>query len=255
VRDQGIAEPAAWPIDVRAPSAVQPAVNAAIAAVLSQRVWAPPPDRRARLVVLESSPPPVVQVFRPAIAPLPVVGQAFRPALDDAAPIRLPWMADAVARIARDAELQTAAWRVATGFVDARFAAAPWQTVALAADGRALAVAAGSPGPLIVVSAASAADVVTPLLMRSIVNGLASVSDLQGAEVVPIPDRLLKEWSRPSAAPASPGIGTLNQHDAEDDRRWFWLAVLCLLAVETWTRRGRASAAAIEDHEEAARVA
>lgn len=232
VREIVSAERVAWPIDVRAPVAAQPAVDAALAAVLSQRVWAPPADHRARLVLVD-------------------VAQAFRPAIDDAAVIQQPWMADAVARIARDRELQTAASRVATGIGDARFAAPPWQTVASAADGRALAVVAGSPGELIVVSAASAADITTPLLMRSIVNGLALVVDLQSAEVVPIPDRLLREWSR-----AAPGIGPLRLHTIdEDDRRWLWLAVLCLLAIETWMRRRRSSVVADQDGREAARVA
>src|SRR3954469_10958689 len=51
VRDAATGEAAAWPIEVVAPKADQPAVDAAIAAVLSERVWAAPPDRRVRLVV------------------------------------------------------------------------------------------------------------------------------------------------------------------------------------------------------------
>ena len=65
----------------------EPAIDAAIAAVLSQRVWAAPPDRRARLVL------------SPAVRCV----QACRGRrVADAAPIEQPWMADAVARIARD---------------------------------------------------------------------------------------------------------------------------------------------------------
>jgi hypothetical protein len=238
VRESATTDRVPWPVDVRAPSTARPAMDAAVAAVLSQRVWAPPSDHRARLVVLEP-------------ASLPGVVQALRPAIDDVEPIRQPWMADAVARIARDGELQTAASRVAAGLADARLAGAPWHALAFAADGRALAAAAGSPAQLVVVSAANAEDIVTPLLMRSIVNGLAVVPDLQNAEVVPIPDRLLREWSRPAPAPDVPRIDTIDQ----DDRRWLWLAVLCLLAIETWMRRTRSSAAAAEDGEEDARVA
>ena len=51
VRD-AVSDPVVWPIDVVSSQAERPAVDAAIAAVLSQRVWAGPPDRRARLVVL-----------------------------------------------------------------------------------------------------------------------------------------------------------------------------------------------------------
>jgi hypothetical protein len=140
--------------------------------------------------------------------------------------------------------------------IDARFTAAPWHTVTPAADGRPLAVAAGSPGGLIVVSAADASDVVTPLLMRSITNAIAGIPDLQRAEVVPISDRLLREWSRPSGVPAAPRLDTLEQGRG-DDRRWFWLAALCLLAIEMWMRRAPVAAAPRDsvDGEEAARVA
>jgi hypothetical protein len=243
VRETAGKDRASWPIDVRAPRAAQAAVDAAVAAVHSQRVWAPPANRQARLVLLETAPPDGVASPNGAV-------QAFRPAIDDATAIREPWMAEAVARIAGDGDLQTAASRVATGFNDPRYGAAPWHAVASAADGRSLAVAAGSPSHLIVVSAASAADIVTPLLMRSIVNGLATVPNVQSAEVVPIPDRLLREWSRPAPAPGAPRIDTVD----EDDRRWFWLAALGLLAVETWMRRAR-TAAVREDVQEPARVA
>jgi hypothetical protein len=94
-------------------------------------------------------------------------------------------------------------------------------------------------------------EIATSLLMRSIVNGLAPVEDLQSAEVAPIPDRLLREWSRPA-----PGIGPLRIDTIDnDDRRWLWLAVLSLLAIETWMRRGRSSSLADDEDREAARVA
>src|SRR6185295_9815457 len=112
----------------------------------------------------------------------------------------------------------------------------------------------GSPSRLIVVSAASASDVVTPLLMRSIANAIAGIPDLQRAEVVPISDRRLREWSRPAGVPAAPRIDALEQ-GGEGDRRWFWLAALCLLAIEMWMRRAAAPAAPSDSVEEAARVA
>ena len=236
VRETATSEAPSWPIDVvHAPDA-KAAVDAATAAVLSQHVWAPAPGRRARLV----------------IGP----GMANGSAMADASPIRKAWMADAVARIARDADLNAAGARAAAGLIDARFTAAPWHTVTPAADGRPLAVAAGSPSRLIVVSAADASDVVTPLLMRSIANAIAGIPDLQRAEVVPISDRLLREWSRPSGVPAAPRLDTLQQGSG-DDRRWFWLAALCLLAIEMWMRRAPVAAAPRDsvDGEEAARVA
>ncbi|PYR42481.1 MAG: hypothetical protein DMF95_28230 [Acidobacteria bacterium] len=124
-----------------------------------------------------------------------------------------------------------------------------------AADGRPLAIAAGSPSRLIVVSAAAASDLVTPLLMRSIANAIAVIPDLRRAEVVPIPDRLLREWSRPSDVPAAPRLEAAEQ-GLDDDRQWFWLAALFLLAIEVWMRRASAAAAFPDsvDGQAAARV-
>jgi hypothetical protein len=224
-RETATGEAVAWPIEVVSSKDEQPAVDAAIAAVLSQGIWAPPPDRRAR-VVLRSE---VAQAFRPAVAPAVIEGLA------DASPMRQPWMAVAVSRIARDPDLGTAAARVTTGLADARFRAAPWQILATAADGRPLAAAAGSATRLIVASAAPSADVATPVLLRSIANGIADVPDLRRAEVVPIGEAVLQRWTRPAAPVSSPRIEAVDQ----DDRRWPWMAVLCLLALETWIRRAR----------------
>jgi len=229
VRDAADRDAMVWPIDVVAPSAGKPAIDAAIAAVLSQRVWAGPPDHRARLVVVD----------------------AVSLTIADASPIQQPWMADAVARIARDPDLRAAAARVPAGLSDSRFSTAAWQTLTSAADGRPLASAAGSANQLIVASAAPASDVATPVLLRAIANAIAPVPDLQPAEVVPIADALLQRWSRPSTPPASPRIETVDQ----DDRRWLWLAVLCLMGIEMWIRRARSVDAARDVREEAARVA
>jgi len=262
VRDAAEGEPLVWPIDVVSSKADQPVIDAAVAAVLSQRVWAAPPDRRARLVLVEQS-PAVAQPSTPAAAPPPGTGvasppetgvaQAFRPAIDglsDVSSVQQPWMADAAARIARDLDLRTAAARFEAGLSDDRFSAAPWQTLASAADGRPLAVAAGSATRLVVASAAHASDVATPLLLRAMANAIAAVPDLQRAEVVPIADALLRQWSRP-AVPASPRIETVEQ----DDRRWLWLAALCLLGFEMWIRRARRAVDARDHREETARVA
>lgn len=226
------ADRAPWPIDVDAPPAARRAIDAAIAAVLSQRVWAPPPDRRARLLLN------VARGFQRRD------GGAERAARQ----ITLPWMADAMARIARDEDLQAAAAR-SSGALDVAFSEAPWHVVAVSADGRPLiAAAAGSPqspaashqppieNQLLVASAAPASDLVTPLVMRSIVNGLAAVPNLQTAEVVAIPDAQLRAWSRPAPEPSRSRLDTIDR----DDRRWLWAAVLVLLAIETWMRRARA---------------
>jgi hypothetical protein len=283
VRDTAVREPLVWPIDVVSSKAEQPIIDAAVAAVLSQRVWAAPPDRRARLVLVEQRPaavpePPMTDVAQPgqdvaqsgpdavrpgedavrpgpdAVRPGQEVAQAFRPAIVDGlsnlSALHQPWMADAAARIARDLDLRAAAARVTAGLSDARFAAAPWQALAFAADGRPFAVAAASANRLVVASAARATDVAAPLLLRAMANAIAVVPDLQRAEVVPIADARLRQWSRP-AAPASPRIETVDQ----DDRRWLWLAALCLLGLEQWIRRARRDVEASGHREEIAHVA
>jgi aerotolerance regulator-like protein len=236
-RDVATGDAIAWPIEVVSSKDERPAVDAAIAAVLSQHVWAPPPDRRARVVLTSE----VVQAFRPAV----IQGLA------DAGSIRQPWMADAVSRIARDSDLRAAAARVTTGLSEARFTATPWQTLASAADGRPLVAAAGSPDRLLVASAAPSSDVATPVLLRSIANAIADVPDLHAAEVVPIADAVLQRWTRPAAPAASPRIDTVDR----DDRRWLWVVVLCLLALETWIRRPRSADVSRAQNGEQARVA
>jgi len=228
-------EPGAWPIDVVSSEAGRPAIDAAIAAVLSQHVWAAPPDRRARVVLV----------------PAGGGGPAAIDALADAAPVSQPWMADAIARIARDPDLRAAGVPVADGLADARFAAAPWQPLASAADGRPLAVAAGSARGIVVASAAPVSEVATPVLLRSIANAIADVPTLQNAEVVPIRDEVLRRWTRTAAPVTEPRVDTVDQ----DDRRWLWVAVLCLLALESWVRRARSAQASRERETEQARVA
>jgi hypothetical protein len=241
-RDVNVVDPAVWPIEIVASTADKPALDAAAAAVLSEHVWAAPPDRHARVFLIPAT-----------SADLPTSGvvQAVANGVPDAIPITVPWMADAVARVTRDTDLQAASRRVAAGLADGRFASAPWQVLAAAADGRPLAAAAGSADRLLVASAAGAMNLATPVLLRSIANGIATVPDLQQAEVMPIADALLKEWSRLPAPVVSPRIETVDQ----DDRHWLWLAVLCLLALEHWIRRARPVAASQQRKEAEARVA
>jgi hypothetical protein len=177
--------------------------------------------------------------------------QAVIDGLGDAAPITQPWMADAIARIARDPDLRAAGVRVADGLADAKFAAAPWQILAPAADGRPLAAAAGSTRGIVVASASPASDVATPVLLRSIADAIADVPTLQNAEVVPIADAVLQRWTRTAAPVTEPGVETVEQ----DDRRWLWAAVLCLLALEGWVRRARSAEVSRERETEQARVA
>jgi aerotolerance regulator-like protein len=214
----------AWAVDVIAPAAAHASVDAAVAAVRSQRVWAPAAGRKARLVVLEGA------GSDPA--------RTTASALENVGSIQTPWVADAIARAAGDADLHAAARRVLRGIADARFAGPPWRPVARAADGTPLVVAASSAGRLVVASGAPASDIATPILVRAIANALADVPNLQRDEVVSIGDDDLRVWSRPPRPPSAMRLRNVD----EDDRRWFWVAALALMALESWMRRAGRSA-------------
>jgi len=232
VRATPAGDRAAWAIEIVSAPAAQPDVDAAVAAVLSQRVWAPAPDRRARVLLTGSE---------------PNLGS------DPVSAVRTPWIAEAIARLGRDDDLQTAAARVDGALPAEPFQSAPWVTVATSSTGTALATAAESGGRVLVASAAPARNLFTPLLLRSLANALGTMPDLQRAEIVPIADRWLREWSRPPAPPAVPDASALRRDDSDNDRRWLWLAALALLAVESWMRRART--APDERREEFERVA
>ena len=126
----------------------------------------------------------------------------------------------------------------------------PWYPLAYAADGRALISAAAAGGTLVIVSAAPADDLITPVLLRSIANSIAPEADSSAAlEIVPIADSALRAWTRAPGPVIDPRIDTVER----DDRRWLWLAALVLLGVETWLRHGRREDIAVA--EEASRVA
>jgi hypothetical protein len=237
VHETAAVEPAGVPIDVVSSPTAKPAIDAAIAAVRSQRVWTASPDRRARLVVVDAA---------EGVKPASPAAQGFNPAI-----MTSPWMADVSARIARDDALRAAGARVGAGLADPRYEKAPWQRLTSAGNGDPLVVAAASADRLLIASAIPPSDLATPILVRAIANAIAPAPDLQPAEVVPIPDAQLQRWARLSAPLPSPPIETVDQ----DDRRWFWLAVIGLLAFEMWVRRARADVAAQDRNEERARVA
>ncbi len=213
----------ALPIEVDARAADQPAIDAAVGAVLSEGVAAPASNRAARLVL--------------------VGAPRYVDAVGSAEPIRQPWIADTVAAIAHDAEFARAARSAAAFLTDSRFTRSPWQPLG---DGpQPVAAAAVSGERLLIISAAPARHVATLLLIRAVLNGLAPREPPSRGEVLAIPDAVLRRWER---APASVGIPDLRRLD-DDDRRWFWAAALALLAVEASMRRTRRAS------EDVARVA
>jgi hypothetical protein len=218
------------PLEVVSSSAARPLLDLATAAVISQRVWAPAANRHGRLVLVEASIDPS--------------------AIADAAPIVEPWSADAVASMVKDHDLQTAGSQVPAGINDTRFSLAPWRPLFSASDGRPLAAAAASKNGIVVVSGAEPGNLVTPLLLRAMVNALGGPPDLHATEVLPIPDAQLQAWSRPASPVVAPPVDQVER----DDRWGLWLLVLTLLALETWVRRARTAPAAAP-YKEDARVA
>jgi hypothetical protein len=188
------------PIEIVSPPESRKAAEAALTAVLSQRVFAPLPGRKARVEFVAWS-----RLDRMTTPATPTE----------------PWIADAIARIAGDDDLQ-----------------------AVNADGTP-SIAATTAGPVLVVRTAQpATGLVTLRLLRAVLNALANPSGtqsprvgdpLQGVanEILPIPDSQLRAWERPAGEVRTPRLDTLEH----DDRRWWWAAALLLLALETWMRR------------------
>jgi len=216
---------ASAPIEIVASPEVKRAAGATLTAVLSQRVPAPVPGRSAR-VAFESS---------AAALPRSAEPLALRTPQGELA----PWIADAIA--------------------------------SLTSGGEALSGAAADGNTLVVTTSLPPSDLRTALLFRSIFAAMADDASPNGPsigrsakasaergprssaalEVLAIPDADLHAWERPSAAVRSPRFETVER----DDRRWWWAAVLALLAIEGWARRSRGDRAEEARSIEAARVA
>ena len=216
VADAAVGSRITLPLDILAPPGDRPVVDAAVSAALQQRTLPPAAGRAARLL----------------IAGAPDEGRLR----ESAVAIHTPWMGDAVARMAEDADVASTAGDVHARLPETRPGRNVWQTIASGADGAAIVTAAQSENQLVVRSTAPAADTLTPVLIRSILNALASAADLRSAEIVPIADAQLRAWERPPGPARIPDahrpIDSVN-----DDRRWMWGAVLGLLAIEGWIRR------------------
>jgi len=140
-------------------------------------------------------------VFAPAPGRHAKVIFASPPAARPAPPV--PWIADAIAELMSG---ETAQWSAASS------------------DGT----------QLVVTNSAPARDIRTAMLFRSILNALAPERDAV-PEVLTIPDADLRAWERPRGDVRSPRVETID----ENDRRWWWAAVLALLTLETVMRRTR----------------
>jgi hypothetical protein len=105
-------------------------------------------------------------------------------------------------------------------------------------------------GTLEIAARADVPDLFLAALVRAVGLALTPQDDVRAAEVLPIPDRRLRAWTREPGPAPPPRADTVDR----DDRRWLWLAVLLLLAAESWVRRRRRDADEAQ-HEERARVA
>jgi hypothetical protein len=231
----GAASPAALPIDVLAPANAQPIVHAAVRAVLQEHVSSPPADRRATLLIAGAQDDVRIRASAEAI--------------------HSPWVGDAVARIIGDRDVAAVAAEVREPASNADTRRGPWQVIASGANNQPIVVAAQSGSRLLVVSAAAPSDLLTPVLIRSILSGLSDPATHEADEILPIQDVQLRAWERlpgPAAMPEPRG----RIDDVNDDRRWLWAAALILIALEGWMRsRPRVSAGVSLADQEDQRVA
>lgn len=184
-------------------------------------------DRRAARAAVHAVAATGVAVGETADRPLIVaIGQAR----GERAPLQGLWMARVADALATDPEIATLA--AATGAVGR-----PHERPAAVVrdrDGAPLVTVAARRGaaPHLVVEIWSPpASPLLPLVMRRALAARTPLPRWTDLETVSVPDGTLQEWSRPPAAPTAtpPSLS---------DRRWFWVAVLVLLAVEALWRRG-----------------
>jgi hypothetical protein len=200
----GASQPASVPIDIVAPGGGA----ATLDAVLAERVVDAPDDRRVRLITAGA----------PASAAAIVA-------------VRTAWIADAIARVARDAALQDAMAHEAQVLAPMP---APWHLVAANADGKPVVAAAEDGAARLLVVTATAVDrLATAVLIRSLLDARANRPVPTSAEVVAIADAKLRAWSRAAGPAAEPRRETI----VDDDRRVVWLLVLALVGLEAWMRR------------------
>jgi hypothetical protein len=107
-----------------------------------------------------------------------------------------------------------------------------------------------SDGMLVVEADIAATSPAVPAVLRAVMLAArpAALADAE-AEIATLPDSNLAAWGRP-AAPVTGRVGVVVD---EGDARWFWVAALLLLLVESWFRRApRQRAREEEVHADAA---
>ena len=151
--------------------------------------------------------------FAPSASEPIVVRFAGGPSLpSEGKPVANGWALPVARRLLRDAD-------------DANYPV----TAAIGADGTLMVDVNARPGTLI------AAEV-----LKAALDARRDPQFTAAQEIARIPSRTLEAWGR---APA-PADTAAWQRSEESDSRWFWIAALVLLGVESWMRRSRSRPAA-----------
>jgi hypothetical protein len=152
--------------------------------------------------------------------------------------LRIPWMADLVARIRADSMLA-----VVAAFAAHTIAATDTNgalVVSRAEDGRPLVMAREGKldgrDRLLLVPFANAGSLTSAALIAATTRALSMPLPVTELEQSFIADNLLATWQR---APAARVARTADARSGSSDGRWFWVLALALLAVETVLRRAR----------------
>jgi hypothetical protein len=221
-------------VEILGPDAARPALRAALVAAMTVGVPISVSEATRPVIVVDDSDDGNVSGLLPAVKGIAV-----------------PWMADVIEAVTRDAELG----REVRGLKATSAAAVtePWRVVLRDADNGVLIAAAAasqSPAALVFRVRAPAHSPALAAVLRSALIAGTDPRALSRADTLPIPDARLAAWTRPAGEIDERSVGA----PKESDRRWFWAAVLAALGAETWLRRRKTPMPALErgGHERAA---
>jgi hypothetical protein len=173
--------------------------------------------------------------------------------IKEAAPLTDPWMFEAVARLRSDATLQYAARTTMAGSVRGAFP--PLTTVVNDRNGEPLIAAASGRADgrnrLLLMSSADAGSLASAALIAGVQRALSTPATPEELDPTTVPSETLRGWER---APGSIEVQSRSDDRRQSDGRWFWMAALALLGLETWMR-GRTNSAQQTAEVDHARVA
>ena len=154
-----------------------------------------------------------------------------RPAAE---PIDSAWMTNVVAALRSDS-LLIAATRATRASGDAS-----GLIVARDAESRPIITATRAAGQLVLSAAVDPGSIASAALIAAVQRARSLAPPLAELDPSTIADQTLEAWQR------QPSTSDRAQPSGDSDGRWFWIAALLLLALETWMRRARRVTAAVE---------